>query len=475
MSRVSVDVAVIGGEICGLAAGALLALAGKRVVVVLDGDAITRPLGDRLAPLAPTLWKLPQSGPAAGLFDALALKADARRLLGEPFGLGVVDDPDLRCVLPGNEEALLRELSRCFGAERAHGLASTLATVDPAARAGALVEVGALNEDGFFFEARRARGRVAALGAAGNVDAEDDVVGRLRGDGSGLWPVISQLSAFLQSRQESLVDDDKRGGLARFIAACIVQGGIPGGGGLGPRPVLRELLLGFVTHHKGDVVVDRVEAIELDRKGITLLRTTSKVMTEIVPRVVIDATANRDLADRLPTSRTREKLLVQQARVVASGRSTSVRWLLPLRLLPRGMPPLLLQLSPSPSPPMLVGLFAGAPLEGSGNRSHLDEQLLCVVATSPTDDAELIEQRLMQLIPFARSQVRHSDVVDAFAVHGRFIVKDSEHALQGRRPRTACANLVRAGRDLAPAFGVDGELAAARGVVHVAERVLGRS
>ena len=153
----SVDVAVVGGELCGLAAGALLALAGKKVVVVLDGDVVARPLGDRMCPLAPSLWKLPAAGPAAGLFDALALKADARRLLGEPVGLGVVDDPDLRCVLPAADEALLRELSRVFGAERGKQLQKALVAVDVGARSAAYAELAALHEDGWFFEARRAR------------------------------------------------------------------------------------------------------------------------------------------------------------------------------------------------------------------------------------------------------------------------------------------------------------------------------
>ena len=66
------------------------------------------------------------------------------------------------------------------------------------------------------------------------------------------------------------------------------------------------------------------------------------------------------------------------------------------------------------------------------------------------------------------------DVVKV-AVHGGFVVKDSEHALGGRRPRTAWANLVRAGRDLAPAWGIDGELVAARSVVAVVEQGLPRA
>ncbi len=467
-----VDVAVVGGELCGLAAAALLSLGGKKVVVIDDGEVVARPLGDRLAPLAPSLWKLPAAGPAAGLFDALALKADARRMLGEPLGLGVVDDPDLRCVLPGNDDALVRELSRCFGAERGRGLQKSLAAVDVARRHAVFTELASLHEDGIFFEARRARGRVKALGKAADIDGADDGCVALRGDGSGLWPVLEQLRPFVQSRAGSTAPADGEAGLAAVVAASVVVGGIPAGGALGPRAVLRELLMGFVRHHKGDVVHERVDSVDVEGKRVTGLRMVNKKADEIVATVVIDATAGRDFSDRLPASKLREKLLAQQGRVVVGGKTTSVRWLLPVRVLPRGMPPLLLLLGQAPHPPVLIGLSGGAPLGDAGKGSHLDEQLLCLVATAPTDDAGFIEERLTALLPFAREHVRTRDVVDASGVHGSLVVKDSEHPLGGRRPRTAWKNLVRAGRDLAPAFGIDGELVAARSVVAVVEQSL---
>ncbi|MDP2340583.1 MAG: hypothetical protein Q8O67_06480 [Deltaproteobacteria bacterium] len=489
MSRVNVDVAVVGGELCGLAAAALLSLGGKKVVVIDDGDVVARPLGDRLAPIASSLWKLPAGGPAAGLFDALALKADARRLLGESVGLGVVDDPDLRMVLPASEEALIRELTRCFGDERGRAQQKAVAAVDAARRFPVFGELAAINEDGFFFEARRARGRVTALGSTGDVAADDDAVVRLQGDGAGLWPVASQLRSFVQS-----LSPPAERGLAAALSSSFLSGGVPLGGGLGARTLLRDLLLSFVKHHGGDVVHERVDVVEVTGKRLTLLRTAARKedslvpgpaggqrnardstrprpagSDEFVPRVVIDATASRDLSDRLPSSRLREKLLAGQGRVVVVGKSTSVRWLVPVRLLPRGMPPLLLLLGQGGDPPALISLCAGAPLDGGGKGSHLDEQLLALVATSPTDDAAWLEDQLTRLLPFTREHLRARDVVDASPVHAAFVVKDSEHALAGRRPRTPFANLVRAGRDLCPAFGIDGELVAARAVVSIVE------
>lgn len=487
MSRVNVDVAVVGGELCGLAAAALLSLAGKKVVVVDDGDVVSRPLGDRLVPIASSLWRLPVAGPAAGLFDVLALKADARRLLGEPTGLGVVDDPDLRCVLPAAPEALARELVRVFGDERGRAQERALKAVDVARRHPAFGELASLHEDGFFFEARRARARVEALGAVGNLDADDEGLLELQGDGAGLWPVAQQLRGFVQSAAAP-----RERGLAAALASSYLSGGAPLGGGLGPRAILRDLLLSFVKHHGGDVVSERVEMVEADGKRLTLLRTVARKedsltprsardsripraagSDEFVPRVVVDATANRDLSDRLPASRLREKLLAWQGRVVVTGKTTSVRWLVPVRLLPRGMPPLLLLLGQSGDAPVLVSLCNGIPL-ADAKGSHLDEQLLALVATAPTDDARWLEDQLGRLLPFTREHLRARDAVDAAPVHAAFVVKDSEHPLMGRRPRTPFPNLVRAGRDLCPGFGIDGELVAARSVVAVVEGALPR-
>ena len=362
--------------------------------------------------------------------------------------------------------------------------------IDLARRLPVLQELGRLNEDGFWFEARRARNRVLGLGKAGSVDADDNDAVFLQGDGAGLWPVVQQLRSFVQSREAPA-----ERGLASLLASAYVSGGVVPGGGLGPRAVLRDLLLTFVKHHGGDVVHERVDAIETDGKRLTLLRTAARKedsltprlanrpragdsklggSDEFVPRVIVDATTKRDLSDRLPASRQREKLLTSQGRVVVTGKCTSVRWLVPVKLLPRGMPPLLLVLGQGGDPPMLLSLSAGAGLDESAKGSHLDEQWLVLVATSPTDDVPWLEHKLACLMPFCTDHVRFRDVVDASCIHTAFSVKESEHPLLGRRPRTPFANLVRAGRDLCPAFGIDGELVAARSVVAVVERCLPR-
>ncbi len=94
-----------------------------------------------------------------------------------------------------------------------------------------------------------------------------------------------------------------------------------------------------------------------------------------------------------------------------------------------------------------------------------------VVATAPTRDGSVIEEVLGRLLPFARNAARAADVVDVSAMCALYELKDSEHVLGGRRPRTPWKNLVRAGRDLAPGWGTDGELIAARSVFTLVDHV----
>jgi hypothetical protein len=148
-----------------------------------------------------------------------------------------------------------------------------------------------------------------------------------------------------------------------------------------------------------------------------------------------------------------------------------VRWLLPVRVLPRGMPPLMLALDPAGALPTLIGIYGGAAPSETGKGSHLDEQLVCVVATANTRESGPVEETLNRIMPFARSAARAADVVDASAVATHYEIKDSEHILGGRRPRTALKNLVRAGRDLAPAWGTDGEIVAARSVFALVDKL----
>ena len=485
MSRLTCDVVVIGGELCGLAAAALVAsrAAGKRVVVIDDGDPCTSlPLGDRFAPTTPSVVRLSHSGPVGGVLDLLGIKQDSRRVLGEAFGIGLIDDPDIRMVVPVDAEARARELVRVFGGDEGSRAAARLHDVTGDARAGLFAEAALIHEDGFF-EKRRMSKRIAALGFAGHLD-DDDVLA-VQFSSLGLGAAVKLLVPFVQGLPVA-----RPTGSAGLLAALQLQAGVHGGakGGLGPRAALSELLGDIIRRHRGEVHKGRVEAIETDGKHLGVIRAGGA--NEYLARVVIDATSRRDLTTRIPEGRRRDKLLAQEKRVQPVGDAVAVRWLLPALALPRGMPPVSLVLLPpgdgagSLGSGVLIGIYTGAPLKEGHKGAGLDESVVAVVAAGlckvgeAAPCAQAIADLLDRLLPFAKpSRIAH-DVLAGGAARAalpQWVVVDSEHPLHGRRPQTAFSNLLRAGRDLIPGLGVEGELLAAQSVAALVAGLLGAS
>lgn len=480
MSRLTCDVVVVGGELCGLAAAALVAsrAGGKRVVVIDDADPCTAlPLGDRFAPTAPSLVRLAHGGAVGAVLDALGIKQDARRVLGEPLGLGLIDDPDIRMVVPVDAEARVRELVRVFGADEGSRAAVRLHDVSGDARAALFAEAALIHEDGFF-EKRRMRKRLEALGAEGRLDEDDAIVLLLASFGLGV--AAAQLVPFVQGRPAA-----RPTGSAGLLAALQLQAGVHGGakGGLGPRAALAELLGDIIRRHRGEVHKAKVETIETDGKQLTVVKASGA--NEYVARVVIDATSRRDLALRIPEGRRRDKLLEQEKRVQPAGDVAAVRWLVPFVSLPRGMPPVSLVLRPgeaSVGGGVLVGIYAGAPLKEGHKGAGLDENLVVVAAAAVCKHGEAdacaaaIGEVLDRLLPFAKDSRKAHDALVGGAARAalpQWVVVDSEHPLEGRRPQTAFTNLLRAGRDLVPGMGIEGELLAAKSVAVLAEALVG--
>jgi len=111
------DVAILGGDLAGVVAGAVLARRGHRVLHVDDGsDRPDREEGGFLLPNRPDLLPPPRSLPSLhAILDELGIMPQVgRSILPHPRGLQLVL-PDARLDLALLDEERSRELQRAFG------------------------------------------------------------------------------------------------------------------------------------------------------------------------------------------------------------------------------------------------------------------------------------------------------------------------------------------------------------------------
>jgi hypothetical protein len=477
MSLLHADVAVVGSELCGYAVAALLAHEKKRVVVVDDGEhPDAKALGDRLVPLSTSLWRPPTSGRAAGLMDELGLRQRARHELGEPTGLGLIDDPDLRIVVDVEPAVRERELRRAFG-DGAKATLSTLSGWPDDERNPLLEEAALLFEDGFF-EKRKAKKRLEKLGDEADPLRPDDTSRALGEEGVGA--VVPHLVPYVQWLAEAPTD-----GVARWLAVGPLARGALGDakGGLGVRDKLRELFADVVRGHAGDVLTGhRATAFEDSGKKLTQVQTDGQ--NNFAVRAVIDASTARTLTSRLPEGKRREKTAAFEETISREGDAAIARWLVPKEVLPRGMFSRAAVLSDDDDvPTALLGVYADLP-PAPGEKQQKRDDVVAVVlsarcaAGQSSEVGYALDARLERLLPFARERAVARDVVTGdvarLALPGYREVEPGQHALGGRRPHTGFANLFRAGRDLVPCLGLDGELAAAHAVATAVNRVLNK-
>lgn len=482
MSTVHADVAVVGGELCALAAGAALAHAGHRVVVIDDEDDVdVVPLGNILAPAHPTLWRLPSNGPSVTLVDKLGLRQDAKRALGSPVGMGVVDDPDVRMAFPLDEDARRQEFGRVFGEDV---WSERFDAIDYGAGITLLSEALVLHDDGFFAR-RREKKRVDGIG-----QGQDPAVPALRtfsqGTDGGVAAILEHLAPFVV--HASAPDAKTIAGL--LALARLGRGTLEGcEEGLGPRPALRQLFLRVIQGHGGELLENtRATNIDVSGRKVTQVKTAGK--NDFAVRALIDGTRDRSLPDRLPDGRLREKAKRLRDALKAGAPGAISRWVLPRAMLPRGTSSRVLLLPQDDEPGVLIGVFDAVEKTKDGRPRAKKSQS----ETNPSDDVvvvaiarsraglsgdllrEKVAARVDALFPFALEKARAKDSLDDETVARVMPTFSGEaaHALGGRRPRDSAANWARAGRDLTPRFGIEGEMAAAQSVAALVETMLGK-
>jgi phytoene dehydrogenase-like protein len=481
-SRHVYDVIVVGGQIGGAVAAALLAKRGYRVMhVEHDGMGHGYAHEGWLLPyapfVAPPLKFLPQ---AQDVLAELGLATTVQRALKAHPSLQLVM-PEHRLDLSVDEQRRSAELHREFGeAASAVDMQMRLASQQHEATDGFFRNPHPLPPAGIFdrWALRRAVAANPALHAEAELAKEGPTASLVRGMGrflhyldapEGPLPLTRPLSQVLHAPH-------------RF----------PGG-----REGLRELLykklqdLGGMYMGRDTSEAYVVEALSFEGGklvGVKLVGSENQYLgshfvvaldSPVVRRVITDKKKNRKLAEILDLPTTKKFLF-------------TVNWIIRADAIPRGMGELLLLETPGEElGPLLIQVHGARRLE-----SKVDDEtmrIVCAAAFVPTSARDLGEGHLQQLVermgaamerlmPFSKEHrlLVSAPYLDAGGVRGSRLLphplytfeSTSELGVTGLPQQTPVKNLFLASREVLPGLGLEGEfIAGARAASLVQEQL----
>jgi hypothetical protein len=481
-SRHVYDVIVLGSQLGGALAAALLAKRGYSVLLVehdgtgpgYEHDGFVLPYAPFIAPALKTMPSVEEAFTELGLNTTLQRTQQAHT-------------PELQLVMPRHRidlyaDAARRraELVREFGPEGERILADLTAMATQHEPSDAFFKEGPpLPPDGMFegWNLKKRVGQHPGLQTEPRLAGEDEPSKLLR----GLLPFVIHL-------------DQPTSPLARtrpLSQALQTPWRYPGG-----RDGLRKLLFERFVELGGDLlspentdtyVVEelhfdggRFSAVKLLRSD-TLYRASCLVSATdagALRRLITDRKKHRGLSEQLDLSTLKSFLF-------------AVNWVLPEAVLPRGMGelslvdtqdpelgPLLLQQHPARTPegkddPSLRVLCAGGFVPASVR--DLGEPYLQTLANR-------IDGHLDALMPFAKSKrlLRSAPYLDAGAVRGSRLmphphyVFDTEAVLgvTGLKQQTPTKNVLLAGREVLPGLGLEGEFLAGSRATRLVQEML---
>lgn len=481
-SRHVYDVIILGSQLGGALAAALLAKRGYGVLLVEhDGTGAGYEHGGFLLPYAPFIAPALKTMPAVEKALAELGLTTVLQRQQQPH------EPELQLVLPRHRVDLhtdparrRAELVREYGEEGERLLADLTATGTQHEASDAFFkDEPPLPPDGILesWNLRKRVGQHPGLETSPRLAGEDEASRLLR----GLLPFVSNL-------------DQPSSALARtrpLSQALQTPWRYPGG-----RDGLRQQLFERFTELGGDLLssanTDTYVVEELHFEGgrfsaVKLLRSdtlyraacmVSATDTSALRRLISDRKRNRKLSDQLDLSTIKSFLF-------------AVNWVLPEALLPRGMGelllldtqdvelgPLLVQLHPARTPdgkedPALRVVCAGGFVPSSVR--DLGEGYLQSIALR-------IDAHLAALMPFTQDKrvLRSAPYLDAGAVRGTRLmphphyVFDSQAVLgvTGLKQQTPSKNVLLAGREVLPALGLEGELLAGERAARLVQEML---
>lgn len=465
------DVIVLGGQLGGAIAGALLAKRNYRVLLVEhDGVGHGYEVDGYLLPYAPFVAPPLKAMPEVdAIFSELGISTTLHRTFKPHTPALQLVLPQHRIDLHADDAKRLRELNREIP-EAAASVDSALKSVaaqhelsDPFFK-----EQPNLPPDGFFekWAVNSLIGKHPALTQPSPLSKNDEASA-----------LLSKLAPFLHF---AMPTDAALPNVRPLSQVLKLPHKYPGG-----REGLREALFKRLQELGGDVIglepgeASVVEELSFDGSKLVGIKLVNSETTfrascivgatdaQAMRRLIQDKKKQRGLSEALDLAETKEILF-------------PVNWVVPVDAMPLGMGDLMLvETGDEGLSPLLVQVLPARKAGGKGEDDSA--RTVCAAAFVPASARELgeahlkdfatrIEQKLDDLFPFVRSRLlaRSAPYLDAGGVRGsrlqphpHLAIKEEQFlGITGLKQRTPVKNLILASRDVLPGLGLEGELLA---------------
>ncbi|MBN8231679.1 desaturase [Corallococcus macrosporus] len=480
-SRHVYDVIVLGSQVGGALAAALLAKRNHRVLLVehdgmgpgYEHDGFILPYAPFVAPPLKAMPAVEEALNELGLSTAIgrALRPHAPELQ--------LVLPRNRVDLPGDAARRRAELTREFG-EAGEGIQGALtgSAAQHEATDAFFKEGPQLPPDGFF-EGWKLKGQIKehpALEASPRLAGDDPALSLVRG-----------LLPFLVHLEKPSAPLAHTRALSQVLTAPSTY---PGG-----MDALRDVLTRRLTELGGDVLGRDnpagfiVEELAFDGSkfsGVKLVRSDTLYRASCLVtatdsgalrRLVTDKKHNRGLLEHLDQSNIKSLLF-------------SVNWVVPEAALPRGMGELVLVDTQDPElGPLLVQQHPAR----TGGKDVEGVRVVCAGAFVPATAREegeealralaaRIDEHLDRLMPFTKQHraLRSVPYLDAGGVRGSRLMPHPLYSFEteaflgvtGLKQRTPAKNVILAGREVLPGLGLEGELLAGMRAAKLVQEML---
>jgi hypothetical protein len=447
------DVAVLGPDLGGAVAAALLAKKGLRVLLAtIVPTTVAREADGWLLPTAhPMVPPLRQLSGAMGALDELGIGQELQRLTAATSGAFQILSDKLRLSLPADLSRRRTELKRELGEKAALEAESALDSLERLGRPwdGFLMEPPPLPARGFF-ERRRLQKVIP--------QAPQLPLGLVGAALEALAPFAANLVG------ETAPEATARESAALLRAPLRLWGGAA---------QIADLLRKKAIADGAEIALERCANLRLDRKGVAF----ELGGAEISARTVILACSGSDVAALCEGGGRTERKLAEEAALPVGQRVVLAHFVVRAEGLPLALEEAALLLGHS-SGPMLISSLPARKAKGEPTTERLMTVARVAPAEAPPKPDELLAQvreALEPVLPFFERHVLHqsADVSPALA---HTVLQPSEQVEPiGLRPDSeAHERALFASDAVYPGFGLEGSILGARAAADKALELSGR-